>query len=109
MLTQISVSRVSQGTLDALLCKDGAAAKAAAAAAYISEAHRSLQPGGYFLAVSFGQPETRIKHITANAPWQSVISERILIVGKPCCYLYVATKAAAGAAVAAAAAVVEVA
>jgi hypothetical protein len=94
---------ISQGTLDALLCKDGAAAKAAAAAAYISEAHRSLQPGGYFLAVSFGQPETRIKHITANAPWQSVISERILIANKPCCYLYVATKAVAAITAAAAA------
>eukprot|EP00953_Heterococcus_sp_UTEX-ZZ885_P015802 8906-Heterococcus_DN1.PRE.4 len=91
------------GTLDALLCKDGAAAKAAAAAAYISEAHRSLQPGGYFLAVSFGQPETRIKHITANAPWHSVVSERILIANKPCCYLYVATKATAAAATTAAA------
>ncbi|KAG5179699.1 S-adenosyl-L-methionine-dependent methyltransferase [Tribonema minus] len=83
---------LDKGTLDAMLCKDPPQAKACAAAALTAEAHRVLRPGGTYIIVSFGQPETRLSHIRGSAPWTSVTFQKIPLAGHPHIWLYCATK-----------------
>ncbi len=54
---------VDKGTLDAVLCSGTGLGDARC---YVSETHRLLAPGGAFLLISLGQPETRLGVLRAQ-------------------------------------------
>jgi SAM-dependent methyltransferase len=54
---------VDKGTLDAVLCSGTGLGDARC---YVSETHRVLAPGGAFLLISLGQPETRLSVLRAQ-------------------------------------------
>lgn len=51
---------LDKGTLDSVLCGDNSTANAARACA---EASRVLKPGGNFIVISYGQPESRLTYL----------------------------------------------
>ena len=88
-LTPRSSPALLTGTLDSLLCGDTAEQSARNA---IREVHRVLRPGGVFLCVTCGTPDSRLEHFESKDPmWRQAAP--VLI-----------TKAAAAAAAVAAAA-----
>ena len=50
---------VDKSTIDALLCGDNAYLNVAT---MMKECQRTLKEGGYYVAISYGQPENRIFH-----------------------------------------------
>ncbi|KIZ01930.1 hypothetical protein MNEG_6033 [Monoraphidium neglectum] len=54
---------VDKGTLDAVLCSGTGLGDVRC---YVSETHRVLSPGGVFLLISLGQPETRLSVLRAQ-------------------------------------------
>lgn len=54
---------LDKGTLDAVLCSGTGLGDARC---YVSETHRLLAPGGVFLLISLGQPETRLAALRAQ-------------------------------------------
>ena len=65
---------VDKGTLDSLLCGEAATA---AAARYAAEASRVLRPGGVFIVVSFGGPDSRLAYLDKAAHRWTVTVHRV--------------------------------
>lgn len=54
---------LDKGTLDCITCADSFGAKTKQ---MLENIHRILAPGGCYICVSYGRPETRLPYLTGN-------------------------------------------
>ena len=64
---------LDKGTLDSVLCGDNSVPLAAK---MMGEVYRVLAPGGHYMCISYGDPETRKKYIETQ-PWESVKVDKL--------------------------------
>ena len=70
---------IDKGTLDALLCVNGLTAKNQVATDFMRECYHALVPGGTFILVTLGSPESRQGYIEkkSNVCWSSWSFEKV--------------------------------
>lgn len=74
-----------KGTLDALLCGDDIQFFSA-----VNEVSRVLKKGGYFIIITYGKPETRLKKLKESKPnWEFEPYKTISFKGKLIHYIYI--------------------
>jgi len=67
-------SVIDKGTLDAILCGDGSVQNAEK---MFTEISRILKPGGVFLDITYGSPESRLNHLERSQFKWSVSSATV--------------------------------
>lgn len=59
---------IDKGLFDSLLCSE--LDNILSAKQYLREMYRILKPGGYFVMVSHGSPDTRLGYLRKGAKWK---------------------------------------
>eukprot|EP01121_Diplochlamys_sp_Union-15-3_P016364 TRINITY_DN5551_c0_g1_i2.p1 TRINITY_DN5551_c0_g1~~TRINITY_DN5551_c0_g1_i2.p1 ORF type:complete len:216 (+),score=28.18 TRINITY_DN5551_c0_g1_i2:69-650(+) len=79
---------IDKGTMDTIMCGDNSFVNAAK---MLNQIHRVLKPGGVFMEITYGAPETRVEHFENISGW-TLEKEILKKQSEGCHYLYILTK-----------------